>query len=97
MSLRKVEDTKVVIRNRKLKDRQYNDQKKKKKRTNNDLQNTIQKLKIESATRTPQHIGAVLTTLVSQELWHSNQNSLWYNVKREKNGANSRFHKLKPQ
>ena len=55
------------------------------------------KLKIESATRTPQHIGAVLTTLVSQELWHSNQNSLWYNVNREKNGVNSRFHKLKPQ
>jgi hypothetical protein len=34
MSLRKAEDNKGVIRSRKLKDRQYNDQKKKKKRTN---------------------------------------------------------------
>jgi hypothetical protein len=36
------DDTKVVIRIRKLKDRQPNGQ-----RTNNDLQNTTQKTKIE--------------------------------------------------
>ena len=41
------EDTKGVIRIRKLKDRQHNDQKKKDKRTNNDLQNIHIKLKIE--------------------------------------------------
>jgi len=42
------EDTKGVIRIRKSKkDRQHNDQKKKNKRTNNDLHNTTQKLKIE--------------------------------------------------
>ena len=41
------EDTKGVIRIRKSKDRQHNDQKKKDKRTNNDLQNTHIKLKIE--------------------------------------------------
>jgi hypothetical protein len=41
------EDTKWVIRIRKSKDRQHNDQKKKDKRTNNDLQNTHIKLKIE--------------------------------------------------
>jgi hypothetical protein len=39
------EDTKGVIRSRKLKDRQYNDLKKKDKRTNNDLQNITQKNK----------------------------------------------------
>jgi len=41
--MRKVEDTKRVIRSRKLKDRQYNGQKKKDNRTNNNLQNTTQK------------------------------------------------------
>jgi hypothetical protein len=43
------EDTKGVIRVRKSKkDRQHNRQKKKDKRTNNDLQNIHIKLKIES-------------------------------------------------
>ena len=37
------EDIKVVIRVRKLKDRQHNCQKGKDKRTNNDLRNTTQK------------------------------------------------------
>jgi hypothetical protein len=42
------EDTKRVIRSRKSKDRHYNGQKKKDKRTNNDAQNIIhRKLKIE--------------------------------------------------
>ena len=41
------EDTKGVIRIRKQKDKQYNGQKKKNKRTNNDLQNKHIKLKIE--------------------------------------------------
>jgi len=37
-------DTKVVIKNRKsMKDRQYNNQKKKVKRTNSNLQSTTQK------------------------------------------------------
>ena len=38
-------DTNGIIRSRKSKDRQYNGQKKKDKRTNNDLQNTTQKTK----------------------------------------------------
>ena len=42
--MRKVEDTKGVIRRRKSKDRQYNG-KTKDKRTNNILQNTTQKTK----------------------------------------------------
>jgi hypothetical protein len=46
------EDTKEVIRIRKLKERQHNGQKKKDKRTNNDLQNTAQKDK-DQATRSP--------------------------------------------
>ena len=46
------EDTKGVIRSRKLKDRQYNDLKKKDKRTNNDLQNITQKNK-DRITGTP--------------------------------------------
>ena len=42
--MRKVEDTKGVIRSRKSKkDRQYNGQKKEDKRTNNILQSTTQK------------------------------------------------------
>jgi hypothetical protein len=41
------EDTKEVIRSRKSKDRQYNGQKKKNNRRNNDLQNITQKLKIK--------------------------------------------------
>ena len=50
VSLEEFEDTKVelVMNNRKLKkDRQHNGQKKKDKRTNNDLQNIHIKLKIE--------------------------------------------------
>jgi len=44
--MRKVEDTKGVIRiRRSKKDRQYKGQKKKDKRTNNNLQNTTQKTK----------------------------------------------------
>ena len=39
----KFEDTKDVIRSRKLKDRQHNGRKKKDERTNNDLQNITQK------------------------------------------------------
>ena len=46
------EDTKGVIRIRKSKDRQHNGQKKKDKRTNNDLQNTTHKTK-DRVTRTP--------------------------------------------
>jgi hypothetical protein len=46
--IRRVEDSKGVIRIRKSKkNRQYNGQKKKYKRTNNDLQNIDIKLKIE--------------------------------------------------
>jgi Fic family protein len=41
------EDTKGIIRIRKSKNRRYNGQKKKYKRTNNDLQNIHIKLKIE--------------------------------------------------
>jgi hypothetical protein len=42
--MRKVDDTKGVIRSRKSKnDRPYNGNKKKDKRTNNNLQNTTQK------------------------------------------------------
>jgi hypothetical protein len=48
MGVEEFEDTKEVIRIRKLKkDRQHNGQKKKDKRTNNDLQNICIKLKIE--------------------------------------------------
>jgi hypothetical protein len=47
LELWKVEDTKEVFRSRKSKDRQHNGQKKKDKKTNNDLQNITQKLKIE--------------------------------------------------
>jgi hypothetical protein len=43
----KFEDTKGVIRICKLKNRQHNGQKIKDKRTNNDLQNITQKLKIK--------------------------------------------------
>jgi hypothetical protein len=47
--LEEFEDTKGVIRSRKSKkDKQHNGQKKKEKRTNNDLQNIHIKLKIES-------------------------------------------------
>jgi hypothetical protein len=42
-----LEDTKAVIRIRRLKDRQHNGQKKKDKWTNNDLKNIHIKLKIE--------------------------------------------------
>jgi hypothetical protein len=39
------EDTKRVIKSRKSKDRQYNEQNKNIKMTNNDLQNTTEKTK----------------------------------------------------
>jgi hypothetical protein len=45
--LEEFEDTKGVIRIRKWKNRQHNDQMKKNKRTNKDLQNIHIKLKIE--------------------------------------------------
>ena len=45
MSSDKFEDTICVIRRRKAKDRQHNSQKKKDKRTNNDLKNTTQNSK----------------------------------------------------
>ena len=41
----KFEDNKVVIRRRKLKDRKYNDQKKKETEINNDSQSSTQKTK----------------------------------------------------
>ena len=48
MSQDKIKDTNGVIRSRKLKkDRQHKGQKKKYKRTNNDLQNIHTKIKIE--------------------------------------------------
>ena len=47
VSLDECEDTKGVIRIRKLKDRQHNGQTKKDKSKNNDLQNIHIKLKIE--------------------------------------------------
>ena len=51
------EDTKGIIRIRKSKkNRQHNDQKKKDKITNNDLQNTTQKTK-DRAPRTPLNTG----------------------------------------
>jgi len=43
MMQEKFEDSKGVIRSRKLKDRQHNGQNKRDKRTNNDLQNITQK------------------------------------------------------
>ena len=50
----------MIIRFRKSKkNRQHNDQKKKEKRTNNDLQNITQKTK-DRATRTPQITGSEL-------------------------------------
>ena len=50
------EDTKGVIRIRKSKDRQYNGQKKKNKRTNNDIQNIAHKTK-DRVTRTQLKTG----------------------------------------
>ena len=50
------EDNKEVIRNRKSKDRQLSGQKKKDKRTNNDLQNITHKTK-DRVTRTPLKTG----------------------------------------
>jgi len=47
------ENTKGLIRIRKSKDRQHNDQKEKGQSTNNDSQNTTQKTK-DRATRTPE-------------------------------------------
>ena len=53
------EDTKEEIRIRNLKDRQYNDQKKKIKWRNNDLQNITQKTK-DQTTRNPLKPGGEL-------------------------------------
>jgi len=50
------EDTKGVLRIRKSKDRQHNDQMKKDNRTNNDLTNSTQKT-TDQATRTPLKTG----------------------------------------
>ena len=50
------EDTKGVIRIRQSKDRKHNGQKKKDKRTNNDLQNIAHKTN-DRVTRTPLKIG----------------------------------------
>jgi len=50
------EDTEVVIRIRKSKNRQHNGQKKKHKRTNNNLQNTTRKTK-DRETRTTLKTG----------------------------------------
>ena len=56
--LEKFEDTKAASRNRQLKkDRQHNDQKKKDKKTNNDLQDITQKNKYRIS-RTPLNIGS---------------------------------------
>jgi len=52
----KFEDTKGVIRKRNSKGKQYNDQEKKDKTRNNDLQNTRQKTK-DQQTRTPLKSG----------------------------------------
>jgi hypothetical protein len=60
-----IEDTKGVIRIRKSKtDRQHNCQKKKDKRTNNDLQNTKQKTK----DRTKQFICYVFTYFMTNKM-----------------------------
>ena len=56
------EKTKGVIRCGKLKDRQCNDQKKRGKRTNNDLKNTSQKTKVR-ATRTRLKTGVCSSVL----------------------------------
>ena len=53
------EDTKGVIRIRTSKDRQHNGQKKKEKKTNNDLQNITQKTK-DRVTQTPLKTGGEL-------------------------------------
>ena len=53
------EDTKGVIRSRKLKNRKYNGQRKKDKKTNNDLQNTALKVMIEQQV-TPLNVGGQL-------------------------------------
>jgi len=64
----KFEDTKGVIKNCKSKrDRQYNGQRKKNKKTNNDLQNITQKTK-DWATRSPQK-----TRGWTRVLWKSKQ------------------------
>ena len=63
---KKFDDTKGVIRSCKSKERQYSDQRKKNKRTNNNLnvQNTTQKTK-DRATRIPLKSGS--------ELWKGKQ------------------------
>ena len=53
------EDTNGVLRIRKSKDRQHNDQMKKDNRTNNDLTNSTQKT-TDRATRTPLKTGEKL-------------------------------------
>jgi len=72
----KFEDTtKIVIKNRKLEDRQYNDQKKNDRRTNNDLQNTTQKTK-DRRTRNPLQPGGELkcserVSIFCSTCWHN--------------------------
>ena len=65
--MKEFEDTKQIIRIRKSKkDRQHNDQTKKYKGTNNDLQNITQKIK-DRATRTPlTETGEIGTTNITR-------------------------------
>ena len=55
-----IEDTTGVTRSSKSKDRQYNGQKTKDKRTNNDLQNTKQKIKYQGTRTSLNNLGAFL-------------------------------------
>ena len=59
MYFERFEDTKEVIRNRNLKDRQHNGQTKRNKKTNNDLQNSTQKTQAR-VTRTQLKTGGEL-------------------------------------
>ena len=61
--LEEFEDTKGVIRNRKSEDRQHNDQRKKDKGTNNDLQN-IHIITKDRVTRTPLKTGGELMSCI---------------------------------
>ena len=63
LSQEEFEDTKGVIRIRiSKKNRQHNDQKKKYKRTNNDLQNIHIKLKIGGELRSSERVGSSCST-----------------------------------
>jgi len=53
----------VVIRIRKSKDRQHNNQKKKDKRTNNDLQITTQKTGDRATLRSPEMVSISCSTI----------------------------------